>query len=70
MSDDIIGQKIKTVRRMTAEELEAEGWDGNEPVMVLELANGRLIYPSMDFEGNGGGALFTSHKGQTGTIFI
>ncbi len=67
MADDIIGQKVKTIRDMTATEMDAEGWDhdnfGNPTVIVLE--NGVKLYPSRDSEGNGGGALFGSRPDGT-----
>jgi len=56
MTDEIIGQKIQEVRRMTADEAEAEGWDRGGTVIVL--ANGIKLYASRDDEGNGAGALF------------
>jgi len=70
MPDNIIGQKIKTVRVMTSAEMDAEGWDednfhGNPTVIVLQ--NGVKLYPSRDSEGNGGGALFGSRP--DGTAF-
>jgi hypothetical protein len=56
----ITGVKISSVREMTDEELEREGWEhhrGIDPV-VLELANGQTIFASQDSEGNGPGTLF------------
>ena len=45
---------------MTDAEFKREYWDNcpNHPVYVLELDNGCQIFPSCDYEGNGGGALF------------
>ena len=56
----IEGAKITKVRSMTNAEYEREYWDNdaNNPVYVLELDNGCVIFPSCDYEGNGGGALF------------
>lgn len=56
----IVGQTIKTVRYMTADEAEAQGWSG-KPV-VIELANGTLMYPMQDDEGNGPGAINIQKK--------
>lgn len=60
MKVEIIGQKIKAIRKLTDAELEENGWDDDNfnPIYALELENGVVIYPSRDFEGNGGGALF------------
>ena len=56
----IEGSKIVKVRSMTDAEYKREYWDNepNNPVYVLELDNGCIIFPSCDYEGNGGGALF------------
>lgn len=56
----LIGRTIKAVGYMTREEVEAHGW--TTKVLVIELDNGVCLYPSMDDEGNDGGALFTSSK--------
>jgi hypothetical protein len=66
---EIAGVKIKDVRPLTTKEMEREGWD--KPCMVIELENGVLLYPSMDEEGNGPGALFgydTKTKKQFGLM--
>jgi hypothetical protein len=57
----LVGATIANVCKMTAEELDAHGWDDNrgfKPVYVIELDNGVSLYPSRDYEGNGGGAIF------------
>jgi|TARA_R110000824_G_scaffold95994_6_gene230410 hypothetical protein len=56
----IEGRKIVKVRTMSIKEQLAEYWspDDLNPVVVLELDDGSKIYPSRDYEGNGGGALF------------
>lgn len=55
-----MSHEIVNIRRMTDDELEREGWHNgrhaNPP--VLELANGDVLFPSMDPEGNGPGAMF------------
>jgi hypothetical protein len=56
----IKGVKISSVREMTDEELEREGWEDhreNHPV-VLELANGQTIFASKDLAGHGPGTMF------------
>lgn len=53
---NLVGRKIVMARYMTEEEAEGMGWY-HKPV-VLQLDNGSVIYPSMDDEGNNGGALF------------
>jgi hypothetical protein len=51
--------RITNIRSMTKEEMEAEGWDDHRGApTVLELDDGSIMYPSMDDEGNGPGALF------------
>lgn len=61
----IIGQTIKSFRRMTQAELDAEGWDDyHKTAFVLELGNGLKVYASQDDEGNGPGTLFWNHKGK------
>ena len=60
----LAGCRIVEVRAMSARELAAEGWDGDETVPVLVLDNGSILFPSRDEEGNGPGALFgTSPRG-------
>lgn len=61
----IIGQRIKEVRKMTAAEAKAEGWETEHkvaPVIVLE--DGTKLYASSDEEGNNVGMLF-GKKGKT-----
>ena len=59
-SDMLLGRKIVKVRYLLAEEAEEMGWD-HRPV-VLQLDDGNIIYPSMDDEGNNGGAMFTNNE--------
>lgn len=60
----LVGRTIVEVRKMTATELDAEGWDDGPEgwrtgdVIALVLDDGQVVYPSKDGEGNGGGALF------------
>ena len=61
------GAKINKVRKMTLGELDAHGWDDNrgfKPVYIIELDTGIFLYPSRDFEGNGGGVLFGVTKNE------
>ena len=52
------GATIINVRKMVKQEYDAHLWDSSDPVYILELDNGISLYPSRDFEGNGGGVLF------------
>ena len=57
----IEGMTITELRDMTAAEIEAEGWEvryGNGTPIVMVLSNGVKLYPSQDYEGNGGGVWF------------
>ncbi len=51
----LIGTKIKSVRRMSQEELDNLGWSKNPLVLVLD--NGTCLIPQTDDEGNDGGAV-------------
>lgn len=63
MELNLIGRKIVDIREMTKKEKQVEYWeDHNHPIYVIELDGGIKLYPSMDYEGNGGGALFGSTK--------
>jgi len=56
----LVGKKIKTVSYLSAEEMKAYGW--SKAAIAIELEDGTVLVPSMDDEGNDGGALFTSDK--------
>ncbi len=56
-----LGKKIVGISYMSQGEAEELGWY-KRPV-VLQLDDGSLIYPSMDDEGNDGGALFAEKNG-------
>ncbi len=58
MNIEIEGQKIVKVRPLTKNERNDEGWNYDDHVMCMILENGVKLYPSKDYEGNGGGALF------------
>lgn len=55
----LVGKKIVAARYLTRKEADELGWFRR--TIVLELDDGNLIYPSMDDEGNDGGALFTNN---------
>ncbi len=57
-SDLLLNRTIKEVRYLFPEEAEDLGWYNRCIVLVLD--NGVSVYPSMDDEGNGAGALFTT----------
>lgn len=56
----LVGLRIAEVRYLTKGEMDALGW--TQSVLVIELENGTLLFPSMDDEGNDGGALFGQTK--------
>ena len=61
--EDLIGRRITEIRPMTKKEMENESWDYGTIVIILD--NGTRLYPSMDDEGNGPGALFgTTSEGK------
>lgn len=61
-ADLLVGRRIVLVRYMKEQEAQDMGWGGRPIVLVLD--DGNLIYPSMDDEGNDGGALFTNDEKQ------
>jgi hypothetical protein len=60
------GRTIVKARYLTEEEVGDLGW--NLLVIVLELDDGTLLFPSMDDEGNNGGALFGQRGGEDVTF--
>lgn len=52
------GRKITKVSYLTKAECKSLGWTNH--CVVIHLDNGVKLFPSMDDEGNNGGALFTS----------
>jgi hypothetical protein len=64
-----IGAKLIDVRNMTNAEIKNEGWDYMcselDLIKVLVFDDGSVIYPSMDYEGNGPGAFFGYTKSVT-----
>lgn len=60
-----IGAKLVNVRNMTDQEVKNEGWQHmsqTKDITVLVFDDGHILYPSMDYEGNGPGALFGYKK--------
>ena len=59
-NQELVGQKIVAIRKLTKKELKDEGWEvgrfGLPLVIVLE--DGSKLYASQDEEGNGPGVLF------------
>ena len=60
--DNLVGCKIIKVQYMDKDELDAAMWYSSPICMLLQNPKGKKfwIYPSMDDEGNNGGALFTT----------
>jgi len=56
--EHLIGREIVGIRWMTTGEQRGVGWSCVNPVPVLQLDDKTVLYPSRDYEGNGGGALF------------
>jgi hypothetical protein len=62
---DLIGKKIKAIRKMTDMDMEAAGWDPDEVTTVpvlIELDNGVVIYAQTDEENNGAGVWVAVHE--------
>lgn len=60
--NSLIGKKVKAVREMTYEEMLSEHWDYQEGAMVIVFEDGTKVYASVDYEGNGAGALFGTYS--------
>ena len=58
IADFLKGKTIAEVRYMSPDECAGMMWH-HRPIVII-FTDGRHIYPSMDDEGNDGGALFTS----------
>lgn len=56
----LLGKTIVSVRYMTQKEAENMGWH-SRPVAMF-FSDGSYVFPSMDDEGNDGGALFGTSK--------
>jgi hypothetical protein len=59
-SDQLLGRKIVGVRYISEDERRSLMWDRRCIAIVLD--DGNTAFPSMDDEGNGPGALFTTNK--------
>jgi len=55
-TSSLVGRTVTGARYLKKEEMVALGW--TKSVLVLTLDDGTLLFPSMDDEGNDGGALF------------
>lgn len=55
----LLNKRITHVRYTTSEEASEMGW--YERVIIFKTEDDVWFYPSRDDEGNGGGALFTTH---------
>lgn len=58
------GTKIRAVRNMTRHELEEQGWESEEPGVVIELEDGIKLFPSHDEEGNRPGVMVGMYAGK------
>ncbi len=58
--ENLLGRTIVGIRYLTDKETEAMDW--GRSAIVLVLNDGTLIFPSMDDEGNGAGAIFGRSK--------
>jgi hypothetical protein len=57
----LVGLSIVEARYLTEEEVSNLGW--SHSVLVMELSDGTLLFPSMDDEGNDGGSMFAQKAG-------
>ena len=60
--DLLVGRTIVAARYLYSREAKRLGW--NTRSVIFELDDGTLLWPSMDDEGNGAGAMFTSDRNQ------
>jgi lauroyl/myristoyl acyltransferase len=60
IKNKLLNKKIVDIRIMDKEELKANAWDFR--AIVITLDDGEMVYPSMDDEGNGAGAIFTTYE--------
>ena len=58
--DLLVGRTIVAARYLYSREAERLGW--NTRSVIFELDDGTLLWPSMDDEGNGAGAMFTTDR--------
>lgn len=63
MNINLVGKKVKNVRKMTEkEEFEMFGQVDRQPTTCLEFMDGTILVPSRDYEGNGPGVYFGATK--------
>jgi hypothetical protein len=62
MDVNILNKKIVAFRRLTEQELFANGWEADGNCSAIELDDGTILFPSKDEEGNGPGAWFGETK--------
>lgn len=58
----LVGRTIVDARYLSAEEMAELGW--TKSVLVMQLDDGTVLFPSMDDEGNNGGAMFGQKGGE------
>ncbi len=59
----LLGRKVIDVRYLEEEEMEVMGWSTSS--LVITFDDGTMVFPSMDDEGNGAGAIFgQTEKGE------
>jgi hypothetical protein len=63
----LVGRTIAQVRYMSEEETKDMGW--YKRPLVISLDDGTMLFPSMDDEGNDGGALFGQNKDREDLTF-
>ena len=63
----LVGRTITQVRYMSEEETTNMGW--YKRPLVISLDDGTMLFPSMDDEGNDGGALFGQKKDREDLTF-
>ena len=56
----LVGRRIVSVDYMTEDDANEVDW--HHRPLIITLDNGLRFYPSRDDEGNGPGALFTTHQ--------
>jgi len=64
----LVGRTITQVRYMSEEETKDMGW--YKRPLVINLDDGTMLIPSMDDEGNDGGALFGQNKDEDLTFGV
>jgi hypothetical protein len=60
--DLLVGRTIVAARYLDKKEATRLGWHTRS--VIFELDDGTLLWPSMDDEGNGAGAMFTTDRNQ------